>query len=586
MTGVRLAVCVVLAVAMLFVVGSAEAATGALDPSSGASGTVTTDLAGPVGACPANALLLQPDGKLISVGDSDANPEDGQDPMPQISLVRYNPDGSWDPGFGSHGVVRTTIPGGNAYANAALLQPDGKIVVAGYYWPSGPRAFALLRYDPDGSLDPSFGTGGIVTTPVGDDDSEAYGVALQPDGKIVAGGVATNSNVSSSALVRYNPDGTIDASFGSDGIVLDTQVRQHGFAAIALQPDGKILGVGQGAIWPWTATPLTRFNSDGTPDSSFGSGGVSRAATGQADALTLQPDGKIVVVGENSNSFSVTRVDPDGTADPSFGSGGTVTTPMGLGFNEASAVALQPDAKIVVAGPSQGGLTIVRYDQDGSLDPTFGRGGIVTTLNTTACPCWANAGATSMVLQPDGKIDAAGWAAIDGGPGDQLTLTRYRGSGGGMLTVQKLGTGAGSVTSNPIGVDCGATCSDLFAPEQVTLTATPGAGSVFTGWSGACSGTGTCQVQMSADESVAATFSLATPTSMPKPPACIAPKTKGKSLTVARRMIKRAHCRTGTVKRSFSKVKKGHVISQTPGRGRHLRNGAKVNLLVSRGKRP
>ena len=569
-----------LVVALLLVVGSAAATTGGLDPSFGTSGTVTTGLVGPVGDSPANALLLQPDGKLIAVGDSDANPTDGQDPLPQISLVRYNPDGSWDPGFGSYGVVRTTIPGGNAYANAALLQPDGKIVVAGYYWPNGRRVFALLRYDADGSLDPSFGTGGIVTTPVGDDDSEAFGVVLQPDGKIVAGGLTNDSNGSNSrsALVRYNPDGTLDASFGSDGIVLDTHVRQHGFAAIALQPDGKILGVGQGALWPWTATPLTRFNSDGTPDSSFGSGGVSKAATGQADALTLQPDGKIVVVGENANSFSVTRVDPDGTADPSFGSGGTVTTPMGPGFNEASAVALQPDAKVVVAGPSQGGLTIVRYDQDGSLDPTFGRGAIVTTLNTTACPCWANAGATSMVLQPDGKIDAAGWAAIDGGPGDQLTLARYLGSGGGMLTVQKLGTGTGSVSSDPIGVDCGATCTDLFAPEQVTLTATPAAGSVFTGWSGACSGTETCQVQMSADETVAATFSLT-----PEPPACIAPRTKGKSLENARRLIKQAHCRTGTVKHSFSNVNKNHVISQTPGHGRHLLNGARINLRVSKG---
>ena len=579
MTGVRFGGLAVLMVAMLFVVGSAGAATGALDPSFGVQGTVTTDLVGPVGDSPANALLLQPDGKLLAVGDSDANPTDGQDPMPQISLVRYNPDGSWDPSFGSYGVVRTTIPGGNAYANAAVLQPDGKIVVAGYYWPNGPRAFALLRYNPDGSLDPSFGAGGIAITPVGDGESEAYGVALQSDGKLVAGGVATDSNGSSSALVRYNADGTIDTSFGSNGIVVDTQMRQHGFAAIALQPDGKILGVGQGAIWPWTATPLTRFNPDGTPDSSFGSGGVSKAATGQADALTLQPDGKIVVAGENSNSFSVTRVDPDGTADPTFGSSGTVTTPMGPGFNEASAVALQPDAKIVAAGPSQGGLTIVRYNQDGSLDPTFGRGGVVTTLNTTACPCWANAGATSMVLQPDGKIDAAGWAAIDGGPGDQLTLTRYLSSGGGMLTVQKLGTGTGSVTSDPIGVDCGATCSDLFAPEPVTLTATPAAGSVFTGWSGACSGTGPCRVQISTDETATATFSLT-----PKPPVCVAPKTKGKSLAIARRLIKHAHCRTGTVKRSFSKVKKNHVISQTPGHGRHLRGGARINLRISKGK--
>ena len=572
-----------LVVALLFVVGSAAAATGALDPSFGVQGTVTTGLVGPEGDSPANALLLQPDGKLVAVGDSETSPEDAPEAN-AIALVRYNPDGSEDASFGSGGVVTTSIPGGYAFGNAAVLQPDGKIVVAGYYWPQGPKMFALARYNADGSLDPTFGTNGIVTTSVGDGDSEAFGLVLQPGGKIVAGGEATDSNGNSSALVRYMPDGSLDTSFGSGGIVLDTQPGETGFAAIALQPDGKVLGVGQGSSavgWPdWTTTPLTRFNSNGTLDSSFGNGGVSDVPTGPASALALQPDGKIVVVGEKANAFLISRIDPNGTADQSFGSGGSVSTPMGSGFNHPYAVVLQPDAKIVVAGTSQGGFTVARYNPDGSLDPTFGIGGVVTTLSTNG-PDWAGAAANAVALQADGKIVAAGSSAFAGETGEQLSLARYYGTEE-LLTVTKAGTGSGTVTSNPAGISCGSICTHAYdgydGGTSIRLKAIPARGSSFASWSGGgCSGIGTCDVTMEEAQTVTATFALK--------PACIAPKTKGKSLTVARRMIKRAHCRTGDVKHSFSRVKKNHVISQTPGHGRHLLNEAKIDLRVSKGKR-
>jgi uncharacterized delta-60 repeat protein len=510
MTGVRVSLCVVLAVAVLLVVGSAAGATGALDPTFGGTGTVTTGFTGPEGVNDANSILLQPDGKIVAVGFSEPSPEDVPSFTASIALLRYNADGSPDASFGSQGAVLTTIPDAFVYGDAAVLQPDGKIVVAGFDdSTAGPNEFLLARYDPDGTLDPTFGAGGIVTTLVGDGNSEALGVALQPDGKIVAGGDAIDSNVNRSALVRYLPDGSLDTSFGTDGIVLDTQAGENGFAGIALQPDGKILGVGQlSGMVPYNdlaATPLTRFDSDGTLDPSFGSGGMSDAPTGQAAALALQPDGKIVVVGERANAFAVTRVDPDGTADPSFGSDGTVTTPMGPGSNDPSAVVIQPDAKIVVVGGSQGGFTVARYNPDGSLDANFGSGGIVTTLSSDSQgPDWVDAAASSVALQPDGKIDVAGRSDWGGQTGDELSLARYSVTGG-------------------------------------TLTV---------------------------------------------PPACIAPKTKGKSLTNARRLLKRAHCRTGAIRHSYSKVRKSHVISQKPGHGRRLRNGAKINLLVSKGRRP
>ena len=238
-------------------------------PSFGTIGTVTTSLVGPEGDSPANALLLQPDGKLVAVGDSDPSFEDVPESFARasIALVRYTPDGSHDLSFGNGGVVTTSIPGGYAFGNAAVLQPDGKIVVAGYYWPQGPRVFALVRYNPDGSLDPTFGTNGIVTT---------YGRRRRLRGvrrRASAGRQNRRGRRGDRlerqrlfALVRYNPDGTLDTSFGSGGTVLDTQAGENGFAGIALQPNGKILGVGQrsSAASPWTTTPLTRFDSDGT----------------------------------------------------------------------------------------------------------------------------------------------------------------------------------------------------------------------------------------------------------------------------------------------------------------------------------
>jgi uncharacterized delta-60 repeat protein len=646
-----------LAVPLLFVVGLAEGAPGTLDPSFGGSGVVTTFVS--TAGASVTALVLQPDGKIVAVGDS--TPPTFPVGYEQIALARYEPSGSPDPSFGSGGIVTTPIAGGDAYANAAVLQPDGKILVTGYQTtPPAGSVFALVRYNPDGSLDTSFGSGGVVTTRLGGVNSEAFGVLLQADGKIVAGGEATNSTGVGSALVRYMPDGSLDGSFGSGGIVLSTQPGENGFNALALQPDGKILGVGQDA-------PLTRYNTDGTLDTSFGGGGVAAAPTPQASALALQSDGKIVVAGQSYNGsrkvFAFARANPDGSPDAGFGSGGAVTTQIGSGDAAASAVAVQPDGKIVGAGTSQGGngstgqdlFTLARYNPDGSLDSTFGSGGIVTTLTSS----WMGGSAAAAALQPDGKIDVAGWAMPNGWVTAEFAVARYL--GGSTLTVARSGNGSGSVTSKPAGIDCGSTCSSAYAyGATVTLTAVPAAGSVFAGWSGACSGTGACAVTLNADTSVTATFDLATNiltiakagkghgtiTSSPtgircgsicsrayaygatvtivaapasgsafkgwsgacsgtwkrcsltmrqarsatatfrRTPACVVPKLQGQSLKLAERKLKRARCHTGKIRHTYSKISKGHVISQTPPARRRLRNGAKVNLVISSGRRP
>ena len=312
MTRFRLWIFVPLAVALLFIPSSAEGAPGALDQSFGQGGTVMSFLSTEGSA--ANALVLQADGKLVAAGYN--TPPETPGSYRQIALVRYKPDGSLDPSFGSGGVVETSIAGGYAEANAAVLQPDGKIVVAGDYQSAeGGSEFALARYNSDGSLDPSFGSGGVVTTQVEDVGSKAFGVVLQPDGKIVAGGEATSSTGGGSAVVRYLSNGSLDAGFGNGGIVFSTEPGENGFAALALQPDGKILGVGR-------TTPLTRYNADGALDTTFGSGGISSASTPRPGPLRRRRT-------ESSSS-------PEGRPTPSFS---LASIPTGLSIRTSVAPA-------------------------------------------------------------------------------------------------------------------------------------------------------------------------------------------------------------------------------------------------------
>jgi uncharacterized delta-60 repeat protein/uncharacterized repeat protein (TIGR01451 family) len=180
---------------VLFCPGIATAASGDLDPTFGTGGKVTTDFAGSNAG--ANGVALQADGKIVAAGFADSG--SGSD----FALARYNPDGSLDASFGTGGKVTTDFAGGSDSAFGVALQADGKIVAAGFA-DSGSRGdFALARYNPDGSLDASFGTGGKVTTDFAGSGDEAFGVALQADGKIVAAGFAGSGSRGDFALARY-----------------------------------------------------------------------------------------------------------------------------------------------------------------------------------------------------------------------------------------------------------------------------------------------------------------------------------------------------------------------------------------------
>lgn len=419
---------------------------GDLDPSFGSGGIVTT----PIGTdSPAYALAIQPDGKILAGGTSSTT--SGRTTTSQFALARYTTSGSLDSTFGTGGKVTTAFgKKSSAAAYAMALYPnsgtanDGKIVLAGT---SAISTLALARYTANGSLDTAFGTGGTVTTPISAYSLEPGGVALQSDGKIV---VAGTENVFVSGvytrfimLVRYNANGTLDTGFGAGGIVTTNFAQWSGATCVALQADGKIdVGgfVAFNSPYPGqTELAVARYNSNGGVDTTFGAGTgyggfivSTESSVYGTRGLTIQPDGKIVAVGREryfigGNAFvtgSVGRLNSDGSPDTTFGGTGIVTVPTTT-LNELHAVALQPDGKVVVAGDVYGAthqVEVGRFNTDGSIDPTFGTGGLVSTLigssNTAA----------GVAIQADGRIVVAGTSPWNSS-GEKFALARYLGDG-------------------------------------------------------------------------------------------------------------------------------------------------------------
>lgn len=341
---------------------------GTLD-SLGPGGKVTTDFGSPFDL--GLAMALQLDGKIVVAGVTCLNWDSYSCYDSAFALARYNAeDGSLDPTFGSSGKVITNLVPINLdreteVARAVALQSDGKIVVAGNVWNGSNWDFALVRYNPNGTLDTtSFGNGtGFVTTDFAGGFDVALSLAVQPsDGKIVAAGFANTGGPSDFALARYNPDGSLDATFGSSGkVTTDFAGSYDAAGAVALQVDGRIIAAG----YAYTATEydfaLARYNTNGTLDTGFGTGGKVttdfKRKQDIARGLALQSDGKIVAVGGATvagfweRDFALARYNPNGTLDTSFNRSGKVTTDFAKGDDFAVSVALQPsDGKIVVAG--------------------------------------------------------------------------------------------------------------------------------------------------------------------------------------------------------------------------------------------
>jgi uncharacterized delta-60 repeat protein len=462
-----------------------------------------------------------------------------------------------------------------------------------------------------GALDLSFGSGGIVTTPIG----AASAVALQPDGKIVAAGTAGDWDRGRTffALARYRPNGTLDRGFGSRGTVITAFGSiQDGAGAVALQRDGKIVLAGSSALPPATRgkIALARYRANGTLDASFGTRGKVTTAIGDGPedygyGVAVQADGKIVVAGRSRSGpqvvVTLARYQRNGTLDPSFGSGGVVTTVIGS-YAWAQAVVLQPDGKIVVAGTSSDGaqarFALARYDRNGALDPSFGSGGTVTTA------VGSNAQANALVLQPDGRIVAAGLSW--NGRRFLFALARYDangaldagfGSGGTMTTASGSDSVAQGLALQVNGKLVAAGFSSPGSPPKSTLTLAryepDGALDSAFGPGGTvtiqASKAGVAQaVALQPDGKIVTAggggggFTLAR---FQGDATCVVPKLRNKPLAAARRAIRSAHCSLGRVRKAYSaKVKTGRVVSQSPPAGKVLVEGGKLSLTISKGK--
>ena len=396
---------------------NAFAAAGMLDPTFGSNGIVTTKFNNMPSS--ANEVVLQTDGKIITLGTVKLS-----DTQSKKILTRYNNNGTVDNTFGVNGstLVEVELFSGSKIA----LQPGGKLIVGGK---SGDE-FAVVRYNVKGTLDTSFGTNGMGVYDLGGSDvHQSLGdIAIQSDGKIVVVGDISASQSTRADLIfaRFNSDGTKDIS---DVIYFSNSHENYG-KAVVIQADGKI--VLSGIITPddgrGPLLSLARINQDGSLDkSTFGIDGKVTTPLFDFDnshsALALQPDGKIVLTGtvfKNGGidgNLAVVRFNSNGSLDTLFGGTGIVNTDFGNN-EQADDLVIQADGKIIVEGTTSSAGTsdflLVRYNNDGSLDATFGTNGKVITDfgNNTET-------AMGIVMQPDNKV------VVVGTSGENAILARY-----------------------------------------------------------------------------------------------------------------------------------------------------------------
>jgi uncharacterized delta-60 repeat protein len=410
--------------AMLIALAAAAVAWGAggaRDPAFSGDGKAVADLSarGDFAA----AAAVQADGKIVVAGSAAYDTRD-----PKFALVRYKANGTIDTTFGGDGKVRTNFTPGEDAIYGVAIQTDGKIVAAGDAGlRTGNSRFAVARYNANGTIDTTFGGDGKVTTNWTSGNDPVSSLVLQSNGKIVvAGGAGHNFRNPKLAVARYETDGDRDPAFGGgDGKVRTDVTARKDFAnAVTLQPDGKIIAGGIGSLpnGPRGVFELVRYNANGTLDMSFSSDGKRTLNFTRMDdsvqGVVVLPGGDIVAggisnFGRFNANFALARYNAGGTLDTGFGGDGKVTTSLTAGDDEAWDIVLQPDGKVVAAGDARGRggrFAAVRYSSDGSLDATFSSGG-VAFVNFTARDDFA----FGLTAQPaDGNLVLAGGSGWGG----------------------------------------------------------------------------------------------------------------------------------------------------------------------------
>jgi uncharacterized delta-60 repeat protein len=419
-------------------------------------GKVTTEVGKTSGS---NSIAIQKDGKILAAGYTI-----NSSGISEFALTRYNSNGNLDSTFNTDGVVTTQFDERSSGQSVAI-QSDGKILVAG----GSGGYFALARYNLNGTLDTSFGGDGIVTTRVYSPYASATCVKVQSDGKILVSGFDNNETT----LTRYNSDGSLDTTFDTDGI-LTNHLGLGGSSvanSIEIQTDGKILVTGYATNA--SNNPefiLTRYNINGSLDTTFDTDGIVTTAIGtdsRGQSVTIQTDGKIIVAGSGDRKFALTRYNNDGSLDNTFDADGIVTTPVGSSYSGGESVAVQSDGKILVAGNSRIGINtqpefaLTRYNNDGSLDTTFGIDGIVMTHVSNNY-----IGALNVAIQADGKI------VVTGGDTSAFTLIRYNTNGNLDISFDSINTLTDAVVAtNPntavlISQSVGVIDAELYAQDN------------------------------------------------------------------------------------------------------------------------
>ena len=382
-------------------------AAGDIDSTFGNAGVVSTSFGS--SSSDVFALAVQTDGKIVAAGEI---------PGQGYAVTRYNTDGSLDTSFGSGGSVIIDSGGG---ARQVAVAPNGNIVVVGDRNAGSAEDTLVIQLTSNGAFDANFGTNGEETLGLG----FGGGLAINSAGTIfVAGDGFGTYNVA-----RLNADGSLDTTFGNHGIAsLPAQPFANGNVHdLALQTDGKIVVGGTGGTSGTSPDfAVVRFNSDGTPDTSFGSGGAVQTAfrgIDEGDAMSVQSDGKILLGGSSYRppngagyDLAMARYNSDGSLDTTFGNGGQVLDTFGSDVSMIFNMLVEPNGKIVAAGQADGVAALFRFNSDGTLDTTFGNGGVALSLqNTTGVDVGEG---RALVEQSDGKYVMAS---------DQFTLERFVG---------------------------------------------------------------------------------------------------------------------------------------------------------------
>ena len=435
---------------------------GYFDPTFGAAGAgLVTPGASAINNSSNNEIgqrvLIQPDGKILADGGS---------------IVRYNTDGSLDTSFGSGGIA-------NFGGNSAALLSDGQILLANG---GGSSGFSLERLNSNGSLDTSFGIQGVVHTSFPNSTGEPQ-IVVQTDGKIVlasnGSSIRSGQYVPYFDLARYNSDGSLDTSFGNQGTVVTSFSNSQsgevfGVNSLLLQANGELI-VAADLDLPIGATGslMARYNTNGSLDTSFGSQGIVTASwCGHVGGAMLYPntgsadDGKIAVVGYNSSLSEpvLARFNTNGSLDTTFGSGGFVPlamSPFGVSFDSTG--------RFVVAGLNS--VELERLNPDGTPDTTFGSDGVVTTgLSGTH--------GDGLAIYPSMGTDTAdyGKIVVVGGVGGEGGVT-----GNGFMVARFLPSAPPSAPSFVVTVPSSVTAG---VPFSVTVTATDANGNVLTNYTG------------------------------------------------------------------------------------------------------